>query len=425
MGALGKLAGGRRCHSKVVVEWERKFVPYLRSAFVGGQWPQLRIAQRAGGDTEALCQLCRSQVGTLEHRRDCPATTPVEGWPKPSTRVEKFLDRLNPERQQLLRTRGFLVVRIAIPTPSVEGWIKWIKPPPQDGYTEWTYYIDGSLIDGPSKRFSRAGFAVAIVDASDDLVAFALGVPPAWVRSAPAAEAWALLKVFGSCPSPPKVVTDCYNLITGLIAGRAEATGAKRPLARLWGMIYQTLDGGISPGEVEKVLTWMPSHGSKAVIGHALKSDGTPVTARDWRANRLVDALAKAAAGRGRVEDSIKAFWDGAGEAVEFCAATLGMVTFAANNFRESSLRADGSYVYAHRRDACPIPFLDPTQRPLRRTTRGRNAASTAATASAASAPPPPPAASADPDAEELDKHAAELAALARGQQPEPPLPRP
>ena len=286
--------------------------------------------------------------------------------------------------------------------------------PPQ-GDADWTYYIDGSLVDGPSKRFSRAGFAIAIARANGDLVAYALGVPPDWARSAPAAEAWALLKVFASCPSPPRIVTDCYNLVTGLGAGRAAATGAKRPLARLWGMIFQTLDGGISPDDVEKVLTWMPSHGSKAVIGHAIKSDGTVVSALDWRANRLVDALAKAAAGRGRVDDSIKAFWDDAGETVEFCAATLGMVTFAANNFRESSLRADGSYVYAHRRDACPIPFLDPTQRPLRRTARGRDAASAAASASAASAPPPPPTASTRLDTGEQDQHATELAALARG----------
>jgi len=197
---------------------------------------------------------------------------------------------------------------MAVPTPSVDGWFKWTRPPPQESGADWTYYIDGSLVDGPSKRFARAGFAIAIVTADGDLVAFALGVPPAWVRSAPAAEAWALLRVFSSCPSPPRVVTDCFNLITGLGAGRAAATGAKRPLARLWGMTFQTLDGGICPDDVEKVLLWMPSHGSKAVIGHAIKSDGSVVTALDWRANRLVDALAKAAAGRGRVDDSIRAF---------------------------------------------------------------------------------------------------------------------
>jgi len=447
IGALGKLAGGKAVRSKVVDGWERQFAPYLRSAFVGGQWPQLRIAQRAGDDVDTLCQLCKSQVGTLEHRRECPATLPLEGWPRPSTRVHEFMQRLSPERRQLVLNRGLLVTRMAIPLPSADGWMKWIKPPPQDSEADWTFYIDGSLIDGPSKRFARAGFAIAIVSAGGDLVAFALGVPPAWVRSAPAAEAWALLNVFLSCPAPPRIVTDCLNLIVTLNAGCAAATGAKRPLARLWGMIFRTLDGGIDPGDVEKVLLWMPSHGSKTVIGHATKSDGSAVSALDWRANRLVDALAKIAAGRGRIDVALRTFWSTACEAVEFCAATLGMVTYAANNVRESAQRADGSYVYARRRDACPIPFLNPAQRPLRRTTRGLDGTTTTTTAPDAPAPPPapttgtdaeeqghhdaspttassasgafarqpPPATAAHASSREQDAHASQLAALARG----------
>ena len=39
MSVIGKLALGERTTSKVIREWERKFIPYLRSALVGGQWP--------------------------------------------------------------------------------------------------------------------------------------------------------------------------------------------------------------------------------------------------------------------------------------------------------------------------------------------------------------------------------------------------
>jgi len=178
-------------------------------------------------------------------------------------------------------------------------------------------------------------------------------------------------------------------------------------------MIFQALDGGISPDEVGKMLLWMPSHGSKTVIGRAIKSDGSAVTALDWRANRLVDALAKAAAGKGRVDKSLLAFWDAAGEAVEFCAATLGMVTYAANNVRESAQRADGTYVYALRRDACPIPFLNAAQRPLRRTARGHDDTTTTALASDASAPQPAPTADAPASARELNGRAAAPASAA------------
>ena len=42
----------------------------------------------------------------------------------------------------------------------------------------------------------------------------------------------------------------------------------------------------------------MPAHTSMHSIGVALRSDGIAVTAVDWRANRLADALAKAAVER-------------------------------------------------------------------------------------------------------------------------------
>ena len=43
-------------------------------------------------------------------------------------------------------------------------------------------------------------------------------------------------------------------------------------------------------------VVWMPAHRPQSSIGHAMKSNGHPINALDWRANRLVDALAKMAA---------------------------------------------------------------------------------------------------------------------------------
>jgi len=44
---------------------------------------------------------------------------------------------------------------------------------------------------------------------------------------------------------------------------------------------------------------------------------------------------------------------------VSYAAALLGVVTHAANNYAETSWRADGSAVVVHHRDALPLPFND------------------------------------------------------------------
>ena len=125
---------------------------------------------------------------------------PEQGWPAPSRRVGRFLGALAPERRQLLFTRGVFVARMVVPQPAAEGWFRWICEPPQMPDNDWTYYIDGSLIDGPSKLFSRAGFAIVVVKFDGTLVGYASGCPPSWIRSAAAAEAWALFIVLRCCP---------------------------------------------------------------------------------------------------------------------------------------------------------------------------------------------------------------------------------
>jgi len=48
-----------------------------------------------------------------------------------------------------------------------------------------------------------------------------------------------------------------------------------------------------------------------------------------------------------------------AAASVSYAAALLGVVTHAANNYAETSWRADGSAVVVHHRDAVPLPFND------------------------------------------------------------------
>jgi len=80
---------------------------------------------------------------------------------------------------------------------------------------------------------------------------------------------------------------------------------------------------------------------------------------RDWRANRLTDKLAKAAASfRAPPRDLLKLLKAAAG-ATEHAGACLGLTTFAANNYRETSWRPDGTAVAALHRDAWLPPYLD------------------------------------------------------------------
>ena len=66
-----------------------------------------------------------------------------------------------------------------------------------------------------------------------------------------------------------------------------------QPHARVWRMIFHTLDSAGQTLECMDNLSWMPSHTSRRSIGRSDKSDGTAVSSQDWRANRLVDAAAR------------------------------------------------------------------------------------------------------------------------------------
>ena len=100
----------------------------------------------------------------------------------------------------------------------------------------------------------------------------------------------------------------------------------------------------------------MPAHGSRSCVGAAIKSDGGLVTYVDWRANRLADLLAKAAASRFRVPAGARAVVSTAMRTYEHAAAVAGIVTHAANNRFTSTTLPDGSYLHHKTRDAAPPP---------------------------------------------------------------------
>ena len=106
-------------------------------------------------------------------------------------------------------------------------------------------------------------------------------------------------------------------------------------------MIFHTLDwdGAAHQGK----LVWMPAHKSSGHIGSSRKSDGTTISQLDWRANRLVDVLAKSAAGFDRVSRATLSGVSSAASACEYSLAKLGVVTKACNNHLVPVVHSDGS----------------------------------------------------------------------------------
>ena len=332
--------GGRPPSS--VPQWTLACRAQLLSAATGGQWPQVRIARIAKDIDDVQCQLCRAAPGTLLHRRSCPASMPSGGWPQPPSTTQALLTSIGGARLDLLHTRGLLAIKIRRPPVQEEAAVRWIGAPPDVTRSDLIWYTDGSLKYGSCWELRRTGCSLVVVSQDGDLVAYGHAVPPAWVRSAAAAELWAVMLVLLANPAPPPIVTDCLSILTTAIGGTASAIAPSRPQAQIWDRIATILGADVSMLVDCSLLTWMPAHRSMAVIGAAMRSDGRPVSAQDWRANRLADALAKAAIGdiaACRLGISQLAV---AQELVRHEAAVLGAATYAANNHVVMVLGRDG-----------------------------------------------------------------------------------
>jgi len=269
--------------------------------------------------------------------------------------LKSFTDGLTPRRENLMVNNGLFALRAKFTRQRPAGWFRWLRRPHGDFPDTAKWYVDGSLMDGPSRLMAVTGYAIVVVAADGALLGCAYGAPPSWITTAGAAEAYAFYKVLSLNPFMPQVITDCLGVLRTLQQGKVVATAANRVNARLWVLIAACLDGATWE-EAALRLTWMPAHGSRSCVGAAVKSDGNPVTYYDWRANRLADLLAIAAASRFRVAAGVGGVVATAMRAYEHAAAVAGIVTHAANNRFTSTTLPDGSYLHHKTRDAAPPP---------------------------------------------------------------------
>ena len=146
------------------------------------------------------------------------------------------------------------------------------------------------------------------------------------------------------------------GILNSLSDGRAKATGCRRVLARVWSMIYGVLDSEADVHHAQCSVTWMASHGARNTIGIRTRSDGQPISSLDWRANRLADAAAKAAAASVRVNASTRILHDRIVIAYERALCELAAVTVAANRHEVVTVGIDGITVRTLKRDSLPAP---------------------------------------------------------------------
>ena len=362
LGGVSALLKGKPCRKSagpVAKEWHPRAKGSLTSAITGGQWTQARkAAVTAWGIEDSTCQLCHKEVGTIEHRFQCSATRPSAGWPSPPQAADQALILIGERRRHILRTRGLAVLRMPPRAVHQDGQFRWLlEPNPNDpDLQEAVWYCDGSLLFGKHKEIRVTGFGLAVATKSGRLLGYGLGWPPSWCATAAAAEAWAMHTVLDLCPFPPQMRTDCLALLQTAQAGTSQATKASKPLARVWKLIAATLGTDVSFLTESGVLVWVPAHLSHAAIGESKLSNGTRLSCVDWRANRLVDKLAKTAAAAASDQKQEVKVLESFEAATTSAAALLGLVTHAANNHRVAVEDDTGKVSYTSKRDSVDKP---------------------------------------------------------------------
>ena len=339
--------------------WETKWAASLASAMNGGQWPQVRKAQVPSFEaSSSLCQLCLKEVGTLQHRACCTVTRPEGGWPKVPKKAELARKKLQEARTRFLDTRALLTITVPAPAARQDGRFEWLRLPDLNdpAIDDATWYFDGSMFDGKVQLLRATGFGIAITSPEGDLLGTARGNPPQWCSTAAAAEAWALLEVLRHSTSPPKMRTDCLSLVKTAQGGTEAATAPSRQLARIWVCVANILDGDLTALERTNLLVWQPAHQTVQSIGQRHGSDGRKITAIDWRANRLVDALAKQAAEEVRATKQARNLIQSGREAARHAACCLGQITLAANNHKAERIGEDGNMHTVTLRDSQDAP---------------------------------------------------------------------
>jgi hypothetical protein len=187
------------------------------------------------------------------------------------------------------------------------------------------------------------------------LVVYGAGIPPGHVTDSGMAELWAVWTAIEMSPAVPRITTDCLGILNTARAGTAAAIAAGNMNARIWRLIAGALDGDITT--LDGKLVWMPAHQNQKAIGERFKSNGHRISNIDFRANRLVDKLAAHRHERNAAADKGKQLVKQVRSAAKTALATLGQVTWAANNCEMKVVGDDGKETTKMLRDSTNKPI--------------------------------------------------------------------
>ena len=176
--------------------------------------------------------------------------------------------------------------------------------------------------------------------------------------------------------------------VAAVFRGVEWATTDKRKHARAHGMLMKAWDDLDSSN-----LTWMPAHTTPKCVGEVKLSSGARLTMLHWRANRLVDALAKLSALQAQDLPHAIRLIKSCEVAVKHAAKLLGRTTYAANHHCVVAIGEDGKQSNRFLRDAMPAPVrpkrrLSPKHKPV--TTTRATAPHVAAPSEDGTVLPPP-----------------------------------
>ena len=182
-------------------------------------------------------------------------------------------------------------------------WVRWIDDSDSlDRSFLGAVYTDGSRIHDGHPDTLRLGWSFVVLDDTGHVIAAARGTPPSYVTDIPGAEAWAILQATAFARPGCRFFSDCKPCVDAIAAGRAWACSAKRPLARVFGLLFDNMErAGLEPSAV----VWVPAHTAAVAVGVLLRGDGRPLTANDRLGNALADNQAKLAAGQHAVSQEI------------------------------------------------------------------------------------------------------------------------
>ena len=174
----------------------------------------------------------------------------------------------------------------------------------------------------------HCGWAFVAIDEEGEIVASAFGVPPEWVDNIAGAEAWAMHEASSRALPGTVFKVDCKPCVDMIKAGLSVAGQGKRLLARVFWLIFTSIDDSAA-----ECVVWMPAHTSADEVGVRKIGNGTRLTATDRFGNAEADRLLKLGVEAQRVLEQVREEVQRQADLQYDLATWLGQVATTAGNW--------------------------------------------------------------------------------------------